>query len=76
MTYQHSTQLNSEGSRSDVSRVLNDWGWHYANVVLYHLYNKYAWLQTREPSLAQLSLRDDTVSTWPSKVQVESYTRT
>jgi hypothetical protein len=35
-------------------QIFNDRGWHYkcANVVLYHLYNKYAWLQTSNPTLS------------------------
>ena len=45
-----------ERSTSDVPSIINDRGWHYksADVVLYHLYDKYAWLQTRESSLANI----------------------
>ena len=41
-------------STSDVPTIINDRGWHYMGVVLYHLYNKYAWLPTRKPPLVNI----------------------
>jgi hypothetical protein len=57
MAHQHSRRKTRKVSVREVEvmyQVFNDRGWHYkcANVVLYHLYNKYVWLQTENPILS------------------------